>query len=392
MEHDDIADKLFIMNVATVERLFALGADEFLLYSFYYKTAKWQKSTEVWANNEYVMKCLGWGLKKVRTVKENLVKNGFVEQVRVINKDTGKVKKWTIRVKYVQGLSHSGKNDPVDEKTIGAIPPLGQFKGQNNNNNKISKDSLYSNNSTPILRNTIPYGNTITSYCPQGDILGDKRPDGANDLPRPKRSTKPEDYGLVKFDIGSIQFGDWERLMNWFEYNHREKSSGKVMRPYCKRMFKQMVNMAKDFSNGIWFKAVDCIEGAVNNGYQGFGNGEKGFFFKPKSDEDYELELSLAKDFALNPEQLPERVERYRPMVLDLAIKAYNDRIEQLQGLRNKYDGEIAALDPKEPNNAQEIAYLRERIERLDKGILESREKIKRYSDEKNALKMKKVC
>lgn len=80
MEHDDIADKLFIMNVATVERLFALGADEFLLYSFYYKTAKWQKSTEVWANNEYVMKCLGWGLKKVKAVKESLIKNGFDEQ------------------------------------------------------------------------------------------------------------------------------------------------------------------------------------------------------------------------------------------------------------------------------------------------------------------------
>lgn len=78
--YEDVADQLFIMNVATVERLFALGADEFLLYSFYYKTAKWQKSTEVWANDEYVMKCLGWELKKVRAVKENLVKNGFDEQ------------------------------------------------------------------------------------------------------------------------------------------------------------------------------------------------------------------------------------------------------------------------------------------------------------------------
>ena len=399
--YEDIADQLFIMNVATVDKLFALGADEFLLYSFYLKTAKWQKSTEVWANNEYVMKCLGWGLKKVRATKESLAKNGFVEQIRVVDNASGKVTKWKVKLKYIQGINHPGKNEKKKKKTIGAIPPVGQFKGQNNNNNKIGKDSLYSNNSTPILRNTIPYGNTITTYCPQGgnkpvspcgDILGDKRPDGANDLPSPKKTNKPEDYGLVKFDISEIEFGDYERLVNWFEYNHREKSTGKVMRPYCKKMFKQMVNQAKEFANGIWFKAVDCIEAAVNNNNQGFGKAECGFFVKPKTDEDYELEESLARDYRTHPQDMPERIMRYKPMVLDLALAYCNEQIGKLQGWKSEEEASMNGLDPQNPSYERLRGYALEKIANYDRVITEYVNQIKWVEGEKNSLKTKRTC
>lgn len=396
MEHDDIADKLFIMNVATVERLFALGADEFLLYSFYYKTAKWQKSTEVWANNEYVMKCLGWGLKKVRAVKESLVKNGFVEQVRVINKDTGKVKKWTIRVKYVQGLGHSGKNDPVDEKPIGAIPPPGQFKGQNNNNNKISKYIPESNNSSPILRNTIPEGNTITSYCPHaennsvpptGDILGDKRPVSTAGMKNPTLKTKPEDVGLVRIDFDDVAFGDWERLLNWFEYNRRH--GNKVVKPYCKREFKQTVEFLKEQTNGMWFYAVDVLANAIERGYMGFGNAKDGLYYKLKSAEDYDLEEKVAKDFKDRPYMLPEQLERYKPMVLDLSLEFFHEQIGNFERWKAEEQEKIDALDTESPDYEWLRGRLLEKMGTYDRGLNEIVNKIKWVEDEKKSLKNK---
>ena len=41
---DDFSNKLFIINQITVDRIFSSDnpADNFSLYSFYYKTAKWQ--------------------------------------------------------------------------------------------------------------------------------------------------------------------------------------------------------------------------------------------------------------------------------------------------------------------------------------------------------------
>lgn len=394
--YGDIADKLFIMNVATVERLFALGADEFLLYSFYYKTAKWQKSTEVWATNEYVMKCLGWGLKKVRAVKESLVKNGFVEQVRVINKDTGKVEKWTIRVKYVQGLSHSGKNDPVDEKPIGAIPPSGQFKGQNNNNNKISKYILESNNSSPILRNTIPEGNTITSYCPHaennpvpptGDILGDKRPVSTAGMKNPTLKTKPEDVGLVRVDFDDVAFGDWERLLNWFEYNRRH--GNKVVKPYCKREFKQTVEFLKEQTNGMWFYAVDVLANAIERGYMGFGNAKDGLYYKLKSAEDYDLEEKVAKDFKDRPYMLPEQLERYKPMVLDLSLEFFHEQIGNFERWKAEEQEKIDALDTESPDYEWLRGRLLEKMGTYDRGLNEIVNKIKWVEDEKKSLKNK---
>ena len=86
---DDIANELFVMNNVTVEKLFELGADAFTLYAFYYKTAKWQKTMEPWANNEYVMKNLGWGRPRLLKTKAQLEKaqmiGFFVNDTNLLN-------------------------------------------------------------------------------------------------------------------------------------------------------------------------------------------------------------------------------------------------------------------------------------------------------------------
>ena len=64
---NDIADDPLILNKITVDRLFQLEncADCIALYVFYYKTAKWQKTNTVKANDQYVKKSLKWGISKM---------------------------------------------------------------------------------------------------------------------------------------------------------------------------------------------------------------------------------------------------------------------------------------------------------------------------------------
>ena len=146
---DDIADKLFILNNTTVEKLFELGSDAYILYSFYYKTAKWQNTTAPWATNEYVMECLHWGLQRVRTTKQLLENNGFIEQDKITT-ETGTIKRWVIRLKYIEQAT-SPVLPPVDSQkaddklaTRPKIPPVVN-EGINTSNNKISNNN-YNNN------------------------------------------------------------------------------------------------------------------------------------------------------------------------------------------------------------------------------------------------------
>lgn len=98
---NDISDSLLILHKATVDKLFQLenSADCIALYVFYYKTAKWQKSNVIKANDEYVKKCLKWGNDKIRKSKQTLKENGLINivQARTDNKISG----WYIEVCYL---------------------------------------------------------------------------------------------------------------------------------------------------------------------------------------------------------------------------------------------------------------------------------------------------
>ena len=97
----DIADDLLILNKRTVDTLMELDncADCIALYVFYYKTAKWQKTNQVKASDEYVKKCLKWGRDKIAKTKTTLKENGLIEivQTRKDNKISG----WYIKVGYL---------------------------------------------------------------------------------------------------------------------------------------------------------------------------------------------------------------------------------------------------------------------------------------------------
>ena len=101
IELNAIADDLLILNKITVDRLFQLEncADCIALYVFYYKTAKWQKTNTVKANDQYVKKSLKWGISKIQKTRQTLKEHGLIDIVQ--RRKDGKIEGWFIKVSYL---------------------------------------------------------------------------------------------------------------------------------------------------------------------------------------------------------------------------------------------------------------------------------------------------
>ena len=131
---NDIADDLLILNKATIDTLFDLDncSDCIALYVFYYKTAKWQKTNIIKANDEYIKKSLKWGAKKILTTKQALKESGLIDIVQ--RRKDGKIEGWYIKISYIVkqkkiedikitvediDLSNNSQNQQVDKATSG---------------------------------------------------------------------------------------------------------------------------------------------------------------------------------------------------------------------------------------------------------------------------------
>lgn len=98
---NDIADDLLILNKMTIDTLFKLDncADCIALYVFYYKTAKWQKTNTIKANDVYVKKSLKWGIDKIKRTKNILKEHGLINIVQ--RRKDGKIEGWYVEVAYL---------------------------------------------------------------------------------------------------------------------------------------------------------------------------------------------------------------------------------------------------------------------------------------------------
>lgn len=114
---NDIADTLLIVDKRTIDHLFSLDnpADCVALYMFFYKTAKWQQTKSIKANDVYIRKCLGWGAKRVTTTKELLQDAGLIR--KVARRKNGKITGHFIEVAYL--LHQNTPNPLVEETTCG---------------------------------------------------------------------------------------------------------------------------------------------------------------------------------------------------------------------------------------------------------------------------------
>lgn len=101
IELKDIADELIIIPKATLDKLFSLdnGIDCVGLYMFYYKTAKWQKTNQIKATDNFVKKGTGLGTIRLANAKKALKENGLIEIIQRRSND--KVEGWYVKVNYI---------------------------------------------------------------------------------------------------------------------------------------------------------------------------------------------------------------------------------------------------------------------------------------------------
>ena len=98
---NDISNDLLIINKHTIDTLFHLenAADCVALYVFYYKTAKWQKTNTIKANDAYVKKSLNWGADRIKRTKQTLKEHGLIDIVQ--RRKDGKIAGWYVEVSYL---------------------------------------------------------------------------------------------------------------------------------------------------------------------------------------------------------------------------------------------------------------------------------------------------
>lgn len=172
---NDIADNLLILNKITVDRLFQLEncADCIALYVFYYKTAKWQKTDTVKANDQYVKKSLKWGISKIQKTKQALKEHGLIDIVQ--RRKDGKIEGWFIKVSYL-----------VNERKADEI----KIKVQNINNTQNQQVE----NCTSGIEETNALKEKIKCLEKEIEVLKDNKKER-----KPKKQTKSYDEQITEY-------------------------------------------------------------------------------------------------------------------------------------------------------------------------------------------------
>lgn len=103
MEHSFIENELVILTKQTLDIFLKQENPSELisLYTFYYYTAKWQKTNQPKCTTEYVSKCLHWNRHKVIRVKKQLLDFGLIEDARIVDETTKKVTGYYIKMNYI---------------------------------------------------------------------------------------------------------------------------------------------------------------------------------------------------------------------------------------------------------------------------------------------------
>ena len=144
-ELKDIADELLIIPKLTIDKLFLLdnASDCIALYMLYYKTAKWQKTNQPKANDEYVKKCLKWGFERIRKTKQTLKEQGLIDIVQY-RKD-GKIAGWYVRVSYLitQKQVEDIKIEVQNESNNTSIQEVGFATSSEQNLNTLKENNKY---------------------------------------------------------------------------------------------------------------------------------------------------------------------------------------------------------------------------------------------------------
>ena len=145
MEQHFIEDSLIILTKPTIDRFLKEKncAELMALYTFYYYTAKWQRTNQPRCTTSYVAKALHWKEDKVRKVKKQLADMGLVEDVQDRDKNTNKIIGHYVSVKFIfkRETEENIKKATLPQKVECGIEGRQMLK-ENSNKNALSNGNF----------------------------------------------------------------------------------------------------------------------------------------------------------------------------------------------------------------------------------------------------------
>ena len=119
MKQEFIEDNLIILSKQTFDVFLKEEhpSDLIGLYTFYYYTAKWQKTNQIKCTTSYVAKGLNWTKERVIRNKKKLIEIGLIQDLRRKN-EKGQIEGWYIKLNYIwkkETVKGSLKTQRVDE-------------------------------------------------------------------------------------------------------------------------------------------------------------------------------------------------------------------------------------------------------------------------------------
>lgn len=232
---NDIADDLLILNKITVDRLFQLEncADCIALYVFYYKTAKWQKTNTVKANDQYVKKSLKWGISKIQKTKQTLKEHGLIDIVQ--RRKDGKIEGWFIKVSY---LVNERKADEIKIKV----------QNINNTQNQQVENCTSGNEETDALKEK------IKCLEKEIEVLKDNKKER-----KPKKQTKSYDEQITEYTQN-------EELQNALKAFVQMRSF--IKKPMTEYALKLMLKKLDELGNNDTTK-IAILNQSITHNWQG---------------------------------------------------------------------------------------------------------------------------
>lgn len=232
---NDIADDMLILNKITVDRLFQLEncADCIALYVFYYKTAKWQKTNTVKANDQYVKKSLKWGISKIQKTKQALKEHGLIDIVQ--RRKDGKIEGWFIKVSY---LVNERKADEIKIKV----------QNINNTQNQQVENCTSGNEETNALKEK------IKCLKKEIEVLKDNKKER-----KPKKQTKSYDEQITEYTQN-------EELQNALKAFVQMRSF--IKKPMTEYALKLMLKKLDELGNNDTTK-IAILNQSITHNWQG---------------------------------------------------------------------------------------------------------------------------
>lgn len=178
-------------------------SDLIALYTFYYYTAKWQKTNQPKAATKYTAQGMGWSVERTIRNKKRLIEIGLVEDI--VSKDAGgKVTGHFIKINFVWQVT---ENHPMGKPQYGF--PVDKFLRTNNKSTTTTKKI---NSARKIIP---PPLEMVQKYCQER-----------------KNGIDPQhfmDYYISKdWMVGRVRMKDWQAtIRNWERTAKKDNNKNK---------------------------------------------------------------------------------------------------------------------------------------------------------------------